>query len=466
MGFLNTVKSAKAKVQAAAKAVKATDYSDRDGSVASAQNGHDQRDLRSDRGDYSPLKPSDDTILALDIGTEFVKAVIARQTKDHGLDIIGVGKAHQDSSNMYAGAIADIPGVVSVCEKALSQAEKMADTACKLTVVGIAGELIKGNTSTVRYRRKNGNKPLSEQEMALIIKRVQDRAGEQARKEIADETNNPNVEVRLINSAIVSITIDGYKISNPIGFKGTDIVLQFYTAFAPLVHISAIEKVCAELSLDLLAVAVEPFAVCRACLGDELDSNFSGIVMDIGGGTTDIAVVDDGGVEGTKMFGIGGRSFTHQIAEALNVDFDTAEKYKLAVNNPTKVPADMRDKMLFAIQRNLAVWLSGVQITLDEFQLTEMLPNKILLCGGGAGLSELQEVLSTTDWFKELPFARRPIIHLVESADLPGVHNETTTTLDHSYITALGLLRVALDTLAGSPDEGGLRGKFAKLLQN
>lgn len=409
---------------------------------------------------------SDDTILALDIGTENVKAVIARQNKSGGLDIIGIGRARQGASNMYAGAIADIPAVVDVCEKALSQAEKMSGTTSKLTVVGIAGELIKGNTSTVRYRRKNGNKPLSEQEMALIIKRVQDRAGEQARQAIADETNNPDVEVRLINSAIVSISIDGYKISNPIGFKGTDVVIQFYTAFAPLVHISAIEKVCAELSLDLLAVAVEPFAVCRACLGDDLDSNFSGIVMDIGGGTTDIAVVDDGGVEGTKMFGIGGRSFTHQIAETLDVDFETAEKYKLAIKNPTKVPADIKDKMLIAIRRNLAVWLSGVEITLEEFNLTDMLPNKILLCGGGAGLNELQDVLATTDWFKELPFARRPVVHLVESADIPGITNTTDAVLDYSYVTALGLLRVALDTLAGAPEESGLRAKLAKLLQN
>ena len=409
---------------------------------------------------------SDDTILALDIGTENVKAVIARQNKSGELDIIGIGRARQGASNMYAGAIADIPAVVDVCEKALSQAEKMSGTTSKLTVVGIAGELIKGNTSTVRYRRKNGNKPLSEQEMALIIKRVQDRAGEQARQAIADETNNPDVEIRLINSAIVSISIDGYKISNPIGFKGTDIVIQFYTAFAPLVHISAIEKVCAELSLDLLAVAVEPFAVCRACLGDDLDSNFSGIVMDIGGGTTDIAVVDDGGVEGTKMFSIGGRSFTHQIAETLDIDFETAEKYKLAIKNPTKVPADVKDKMLLAIRRNLAVWLSGVEITLEEFNLTDMLPNKILLCGGGAGLNELQDVLATTDWFKELPFARRPVVHLVEVSDIPGFTNTTDAVLDYSYVTALGLLRVALDTLAGVPEESGLRAKIVKLLQN
>lgn len=409
---------------------------------------------------------SHDTILALDIGTEFVKAVIARQDSDKNLEVIGAGKARQSEGNMYAGAIADIPSVVKVCEKAVAAAEKIAEVSSKTTVVGIAGELIKGSTSTVRYRRKSGNKPLSEQEMALIIKQVQEHAGTKARKEIADETNNPDAEVRLINSAIVSISIDGYKISNPIGFKGTDVVIQFYTAFAPLIHISAIEKVCAELNLDLLAVAVEPFAVCRACLGNDAESKFSGIVMDIGGGTTDIAVVDDGGVEGTRMFGIGGRSFTHQIAEILNVDFDTAEQYKISIHNPSKVPADMRDAIMLSVQRNLAVWLSGVQITLEEFEDTEMLPNKILLCGGGAELSELRDVLAGTDWFKELPFSRRPVVHLIEAKEISGIKNLTRVKLDSSYITALGLLRVALDTLVGSPDGAGMRGKLTKLLQN
>ncbi len=417
-----------------------------------AKNGNDQGD--------------DGTILALDIGTEYVKAIIARQNKQSSLEIIGIGRAHQEASNMYAGAIADIPGVVAVCERALAQAERMANVTCKTTVVGIAGELVRGNTSTIRYRRKNGNKPLTEQEMSLIIQRVQERAGEQAKKEIAIETNNPDVEIRLINSAIVSIMIDGYKISNPIGFKGTDISIQFYTAFAPMIHVSAIEQVCAELSLDLLAVAVEPFAVCRACLGDEVDSGLSAIVMDIGGGTTDIAVVDDGGVEGTKMFGIGGRSFTHQISEALGIDFDLAERYKLSIDIPARVANDTKEKILLAIRRNLAVWLSGVEITLEEFNLSELLPSKILLCGGGAGLLELQETLATTDWFKDLPFARRPVVHLIEYQDIPGIHNATETPLDYSYMTAIGLLRVALDTMAGAPAETGIKAKLAKLLQN
>ncbi|MBR3220569.1 pilus assembly protein PilM [Candidatus Saccharibacteria bacterium] len=455
------------KIAKTAKNVSSSVSSKVSGTVAKAKDKAAQaKDAAAKVAKPAPTSSADDTILALDIGTEYVKAVIARQNKkDDTLHIIGVGKAHQKMGNMNTGAIADIPAVVATCEQALATAEQQAGITSKLAVVGIAGELVKGNTSTIRYRRKNSSRPITEQEMTLIIKRVQTRAGEKAKQEVAVETNNPDVEVSLINSAIVSLQIDGYKVSNPIGFKGSDISIQFYTAFAPLVHISAIEKVCAELSLDLLAVAVEPFAVCRACLGDDLDSNFSAIVMDIGGGTTDVAVVDDGGVEGTKMFGIGGRSFTHQIASKLGVDFDTAEKYKL---KPTDKELDeaTRTKITEAISANLAVWLSGVQIALEDFDHVDTLPNKILLCGGGAGLVQLQEDLATADWYKNLPFARRPVVHLLDDPDIPGIKNSTDQDLDYSLITAFGLLRVGLDTLAGESEDKGIRTKLAKILQN
>ncbi len=405
------------------------------------------------------------TILALDIGTEFVKAVLARPTKKGNLEILGVGKSRQVEGNMHAGAVADIPAVVSVCEDALVQVEEQAGERASLTVVGIAGELIKGNTTTVNYARKNPNKPITDAEMEQIIKKVQQKSGEVAKKTVALETGNENVEVRLINSAIVSLTIDGYKISNPIGFKGSDVVIQFYTAFAPLIHVAAIEKVCAELNLDLLTVAVEPFAVCRACLGDDLESSFSGIVMDIGGGTTDVAVVEDGGVEGTKMFGIGGRSFTHQIAEVLGVDSEIAEEYKLAFDSGD-LDDHVKAKIETALSRNLSVWLTGVEVALEEFENLGTLPRNILLCGGGAGLSLLQETLAISDWYKTLPFSRRPIIHLIEIDDLPNLILKNDFHLDYSYATALGLLRVGVDTLAGAPSENKLRAKIAKILQN
>ena len=410
------------------------------------------------------LKNSADYLLALDIGTEYVKALIAKKGKNT-LKIVGVGKAHEAPTNMYSGAIADIEGVAQTCEEALAKAEEMAGVRASEVVIGIAGELIKGNTASIKYRRADASRPITDAEMEKIIKQVQQRAGERARREVAIETNNKDVEVRLINSALVSLRIDGYKVSNPIGFKGKEVVVQIYTAFAPLVHISAIERVCDELQLDLVTVAVEPFAVCRACLGDDVESNFSGIVMDIGGGTTDIAVVDDGGVEGTKMFSIGGRSFTHQISQKLGLSFEDAEKLKLLSESP-KMKPEIRKKFDAAIARNLDVWQSGVELAIEEFDQMETLPNQIFLCGGGAGLAAIPELLATGDWYKELPFSRRPIVNMIDPETIDGIENETDRELDHTFVTAMGLLRVGMDTLVGTPENGSLKAKLAKLLRN
>ncbi len=412
----------------------------------------------------SYTKNSDDYLLALDIGTEYVKALIAKKSRGT-LKIVGVGKAHEAPTNMFAGAIADIDGVIKTCEEALSKAEEMAEVRAKEVVVGIAGELIKGNTASIKYRRADADKPITDEEMAEIIEKVQERAGEKARREVAIETNNPDVEVRLINSALVSLRIDGYKVSNPIGFKGKEVVVQIYTAFAPLVHISAIERVCDELQLDLVTVAVEPFAVCRACLGNDLDSSFSGIVMDIGGGTTDIAIVEDGGVEGTKMFSIGGRSFTRQIASRLGLSYDEAEKLKLLADSPD-MPEELRDKFEKAVERNLEVWQSGVELAIEDFDQVETLPNQVLLCGGGAGLSAISETLATGDWYRELPFSRRPIISLMDPDEIEGIENRTDRQLDHTFITAMGLLRVGIDTLIGTGDDRSIKAKLARLLKN
>ena len=409
-------------------------------------------------------KNPDDYLLALDIGTEYVKALIAKKSKGT-LKIVGVGKAHEAPNNMYAGAIADIQGVAKTCEEALIKAEEMAGVRANEVVIGIAGELIKGETASVKYRRADAQQPITDEEMDKIIRRVQEKAGEDARKAVAIETDNPDVEVRLINSALVSLRIDGYKVSNPIGFKGKEVEVQIYNAFAPLVHISAIERVCDELQLDLVTVAVEPFAVCRACLGDDVESNFSGIVIDIGGGTTDIAVVDDGGVEGTKMFSIGGRSFTHQVAERLGLTFDEAEKLKLLADNPNMKP-EIRKKFDQAIACNLDVWQSGVELALEEFDQVETMPGQVLLCGGGASLSEIPEALATGDWYKSLPFSRRPVVSLIDPDDIAGLENCTDRELDHTFVTAMGLLRVGIDTLIGTGNDTSLKAKLAKFLRN
>lgn len=404
-----------------------------------------------------------DYIVALDIGTEYVKALIARIDGEE-IQIIGAGRVHQQISDMHSGAIADIAGVVANCEEALTEAEDQAGLQAKRVVIGIAGELVKGVTNTIKYRRPQPDKPLDNSEMEFIIEKVQERAQVKAQQQIALETGNDDVEVKLVNSALVSIHIDGYKVSNPIGFQGRDVAVQIYTAFAPMVHIGALERVAEELSLDLVAVAAEPFAVSRSVLGNDANTNFTAILADIGGGTTDIAVVNDGGVEGTKMFGIGGRSFTRTIAGELDINYDAAEKLKVNIDNENvkdTVEKDVND----AIDKTLDVWMAGVELALSDFEASDHLPSRILLCGGGASLKRLVDRLKNQEWSEDLPFTKKPSVQLIKPQDVIGVVDMTEKVNDHTFITAMGLLRVGYDTIVGSENDETIRGKLDRILR-
>ena len=408
-------------------------------------------------------EPDEDYLVGLDIGTEFVKALIAK-VNGETLEIVGVGRARQDVSDMHGGAIADIAGVVRNCEEALAAAEDQAGLQAKKAVIGIAGELVKGVTNTIKYRRPQPDKPLDVTEMEFIIEKVQERAQGKAQQEIALETGNEDVEVKLVNSALVSIHIDGYKVSNPIGFQGRDVAVQIYTAFAPMVHIGALEHVAEDLALELVAVAAEPFAVSRSVLGTDASSSFTAILADVGGGTTDIAVVNDGGVEGTKMFGIGGRSFTRTIMNDMDLSYGDAEKLKVNLDHD-KIKTSVKKQAEDAIDKTLEVWLAGVELALSEFDSVDHLPNRILLCGGGASLNQLVEALSTRDWYKDLPFTKKPTVHHIQPSEVVGIHDETGSVEDHTFITAMGLLRVGYDTIIGSSDGDSIKDKVNRLLR-
>jgi cell division protein FtsA len=365
---------------------------------------------------------------------------------------------------MHSGAIADIAGVVRNCEEALAEAEDQAGLQAKRVVIGIAGELVKGVTNTIRYRRPQPDRPLDTAEMEFIIEKVQERAQLKAQRQIGLETGNEEVEVKLVNSALVSIHIDGYRVSNPIGFQGRDVAVQIYTAFAPMVHIGALERVADELALELVAVAAEPFAVSRSVLGTDASSNFTAILADVGGGTTDIAVVNDGGVEGTKMFGIGGRSFTRTIASEMDLSYKDAEKLKVNIDNSQIKPSVAKEANK-AIEKTLEVWISGVELALSEFDSVDQLPNRILLCGGGASLAQLTKALGERDWYKDLPFTKKPSIHLINPDEVVGIADTTGQVNDHTFITAMGLLRVGYDTIIGSSENDTIKDKLNRILR-
>lgn len=410
-------------------------------------------------------KKDEQYLVALDIGTEFVKALVGKVDKTNStVDIIGVGRAHQGLSDMQAGAIADIAGVVENCDKALNQAEEQSGVSVRTAIIGIAGELVKGTTTTVRVTRKQITKPLDIAEMEKIISLVQERAQVKAKQQLAWELGGKEVEVRLVNSALVSIEIDGYPVTNPIGFQGKDVVVQLYTAFAPLIHIGALEKTAQELDLDLLAVAAEPFAVSRAVIGNNPNQNLSAILMDVGGGTTDIAVISEGGVQGTKMFGIGGRAYTHAVERDLSVEFEEAEELKVGLST-NKAPVSQRPAIEAALSKTADVWIGGIELALSEFTKLDHLPHRMFLCGGGSSLDLLMDRLEDSEWYRSLPFSRKPSAHHIRPEQVAGITDSTGKVSDHTFITAMGLLRVGMDTMQFSGNgTGSIRDKIDKML--
>ena len=419
-------------------------------------------------GRQSPLTT---VVVALDIGTVNIKALIVR-LKGDSLEVLGVGRAVQGLNDMQAGSIADIPAVVYNCTQALSTAEQVAGYRPGQAVLGIAGELIKGITNTTRVERTVSDQPLDIVELDGIIKATQAEAKKQAQQELILEVGGQKLDLKLVNSALIGISVDGYKVTNPLGFQGRHLETQLYTAFAPIVHTGAIERVARDLRLELMAVAAEPFAIARSVIGDNPNASINAILIDVGGGTTDIAVLRDGGLEATRSFGIGGCSFTRSIARHLNCDYDQAETLKLTFSSGShqSLTPSRKSAVEKALRQTLAVWLEGIKMSFGEFSWLEYLPNQILLSGGGSFLKMVPEALTQTAWAKGLPFSRKPQVKPIRLTDIPGFDDQAGQLVDHTMITALGLARVASDTLQtggyGDSTASSLRRKLSQTLAN
>lgn len=385
--------------------------------------------------------------ISLDIGTEFVKVLVFR-IEDGKAYVVGSGRQRQKLSDMQGGKVTDISSVIENCDKALDEAIGEAGASPRQCIIGIAGELVKGTTTTVHYQRETPRAKVTLKELKEIVDVVQKKSFDKARSALAWETGYSEIDVRLVNSAIVDVRIDGYKVTNPIGFQGRDMSVGIFNAFAPIVHLGALQTISEELNLDLLAITSEPYAVAR-CVGLEELSDFSSIFIDVGGGTTDIAVVRNGGVEGTRMFALGGRVFTKSIANVLECDFLEAEKIKLQYSEgKIQKDSDMHKKIEKALTNDAEVWLSGVELALEEFSNVDLLPSKILLCGGGSLLPEIERYLNKKEWVKRLPFSRQPKVDFIKPGQVTNVKDETGKLTGSQDIAPMAMANLAID-LAG-----------------
>lgn len=398
-------------------------------------------------------KPQEKAIIALDIGTESVKAILFTVEEKQSMSgevigkrgiIKGVGKVHQRLGDLQ-NSITDIASVVRNAKEAITIASQEAGLQPHQIVMGIAGEYVKGATSTMTYKREDSESKINVTELRNIVHKLQWKSFAEVRKALSEETGYPEIDVKLINSSIVNIRIDKYKVTNPMGFQGKEVQMSIFNAFAPLGHYDALQTIADELELELLSIISEPFALSR-CLEFE-EGELSAIFIDVGGTVTDIAIVNSGSIIGTKMFGIGGRTFTKRLSVELNISFKEAETLKWAYS-ADKLEQKSKKIIRNIINDDIEVWLEGVVLGISEFKQLNSLPSRILLSGGGTYLSEFKSTLNNRKWYKKLPFPRAPQATYLTPKNLRNIIDETKKIKDREDIIPLALVNMGID-LAG-----------------
>lgn len=380
----------------------------------------------------------DEHYLALDIGTDMVKALIFKvdPETEKGI-VVGVGRKKQQLGHMNSGAISDIDGVIGSCHDAIEVAKKRSGVdKVKHSVLGIAGELVKGTTTTVHYERTRPHDRITMPELKNIIQKIQWKAYERIREQIEWEIGQP-IDVKLINAAVVDVRIDGYRVSNPINFQGKSVSMSIFNAYAPMIHLGAVDTIAEELNLDVISVVAEPYAVSMS-VGYKDILDFSGIFIDIGGGTTDVAIVRNGGLEGTKMFALGGKAFTKRLARDFRITFEDAEDLKVKYGQGL-LSGQSAQQINQIILQDSYVWLGGVELSLSEFAETDSLPSNIYLCGGGSALPEIKQVLLDGRWHNNLPFAKRPSVSFLQPRDVIYMLDQTGELVSPQDVTPLAL---------------------------
>ncbi len=396
---------------------------------------------------------------ALDVGTEFAKALVFEiDSSGHGT-VRGVGRKRQGLSHMQSGTVADISAVVDNCSIALQEAEEMAGFRPTQVVIGIAGELVKGFTTTHTQERKRPDQPIGDAELQKLIDGVQREALREAERAITWETGLPQVDVRLVHAAVTGASIDGYALTNPVGFQGRHVQISIFNAFAPLVHLGALESVASRLDLELLEIVAEPYAVARVLASEQVRAA-GALFIDVGGGTTDVALVRHGGIEGTRMFALGGRAFTKSIADRLDLPFPRAEGLK--VDYARGLDVEQKDEVAEIVAEDVKVWAAGVELVMEELAAGDHLPGRVYCCGGGSRLPEVPAALRAESFWKSLPFSRPPEVTIMSPGQVEAIEDATHLLVDQQDVTPLGLAYQAMELQA---DEDPLDAALRRVLR-
>ncbi len=251
-------------------------------------------------------------IVGLDIGTTKICAIIAELMDDGGLDIIGVGTS--PSKGLRKGVVINIDVTVDSIKRALEEAEMMAGVDVYSTFVGIAGGHIKGLNSRGVIAVSGKSREITQKDIDRVI---------DAAKAVALP-----VDREVIHVLPQEFIVDGQGgIKEPLGMTGVRLESEVHMVTGAVASAQNIIKCCNRAGLEVQDIVLQQLASSLSTLTSD-EKELGVVLVDIGGGTSDIAVFVEGGIWHTAVLAVGGDHVTNDIAIGLRTPIHEAEEIK------------------------------------------------------------------------------------------------------------------------------------------
>jgi cell division protein FtsA len=380
-------------------------------------------------------KDNKNLLVALDIGTSKVACLVAEVRPDSKLSILGMGS--HESKGLKKGVVVNIEATVAAIQRALEEAELMADCKISSGFVGIAGSHIKSFNST-------GMVAIKDREVrALDVERAIDTA----------RAVNIPTDQQILHVLRQEFIIDGQEdVREPIGMSGIRLEVKVHIVTGAVSAAQNIVKCVRRCGLEVNDLILQSLASARAVLSED-EKELGVCLLDIGGGTTDIAVFTHGAIRHTAVIPIAGDQITNDIAMALRTPTADAENIKTRHGVALRQLADPNDlievpgigeraarslsrqTLAEVIEPRVEELFTLVQQVLRESGFEELLSSGVVLTGGSAvmqGMVELGE----------------EIFHMPVRVGIPKYHGGLAEVVrTPRYATAVGLLLEGMSQL-------------------
>ena len=377
-------------------------------------------------------------IVGLDIGTTKICAIVGQLAENGKINILGIGKS-SSQGGVSRGMVANVSKVVQAIHEAVSQAEKSSHVKISTAYVGIAGHHIKSLQHRGTLNRHNGEDEIQKDELLRL------------EQEMENLVLQPGLDI--LHVIPQDYTIDGEEgIRDPEGRIGVRVECNYHIITGETSRAKIIGRAVKNAQLEVADLIVEPVASATAVLSQE-EMEAGVVLVDIGGGTTDICIFENGFISHTAIIPIGGDRITMDLQEAFGILKSQAEEVKVMYGScfPTEqmknevvvIPGlpgrEPKEISVYAISQVIRARMEDI-IQKVEFEIAlagvdNTLNGGIVLTGGGSSLKEVKQLFSFQTGFD---------VHI----GTPGQHlgrGQVDEVRKPLYATAIGLVMKGIE---------------------